>query len=71
MQKKNVFASILVFFVGFMALAQELPQPEAMNDGAPPPPPGELPIDNNIVILLVVALGYGVYKSYQYSRRNA
>ncbi len=70
MQKKNVFASILVFFVGFMALAQEdLPPPEAMN-GTPPPPPGT-PIDSNIVILLVIALGYGVYKSYQYSRRNA
>ncbi|RCW93650.1 hypothetical protein [Winogradskyella arenosi] len=69
MQKKNVFASILVFFVGFMALAQEdLPPPEAMNT---PPPPGQLPIDSNIVILLVVALGFGIYKSYQYSRRNA
>jgi len=67
MQKKNVFASILVFFVGFMALAQELPPPEAMG---PPVGPG-LPIDSNIVILLVVGLGYGVYKSYQYSRRNA
>ncbi len=69
MQKKNVFASTLVFFVGFMALAQEdLPPPEAMNG---PPVPVGAPIDSNIVILLVVALGYGIYKSYQYSRRNA
>jgi len=32
----------------------------------PPPPPG-LPIDGGIVALFVVALVYGVYKTYKFS----
>jgi hypothetical protein len=30
---------------------------------APPPPPG-MPIDNNIFILLIIAIGYGLFVLY-------
>lgn len=62
MQKKNLLASILVFFVGFASMAQDMPPPPA-----PPPPPG-LPIDGGIVVLFIVALGYGVYKSFKLNK---
>ncbi|WP_257018453.1 PID-CTERM protein-sorting domain-containing protein [Winogradskyella pacifica] len=69
MHKKNMFVSILVFFVGFASMAQgttgSVPPPPA-----PPPPPG-LPIDGGIVVLFIFALSYGIYKSNKLSRKNA
>ncbi|WP_257014116.1 hypothetical protein [Winogradskyella undariae] len=53
--------------VGFLAIAQTstgMPQPPA-----PPPPPG-LPIDGSIVVLFLLALSYGTYKSYKLSKRS-
>jgi len=68
MQKKNLFALVLVFFVSFMALAdgEDLPQPVVQ--GAPPPP--GLHIDGGIIVLFVLALTYGIYKSYKLSKRT-
>ena len=57
MLKKNMLASILLFFTGFASMAQGATPPPPM----PPPPPG-LPIDGGIIALFVVALIYGVYK---------
>lgn len=34
----------------------------------PPPPPG-LPIDNGIILLFVVGLVYGVYKTHKNSKQ--
>ncbi|WP_229720433.1 hypothetical protein [Winogradskyella helgolandensis] len=69
MHKKNMFVSILVFFVGFASMAQEttgsVPPPPA-----PPSPPG-LPIDTGIVVLFALALCYGIYKSYKLSIKDA
>lgn len=62
MQNKNMLASILIFFVGFASMAQGGTPPPPM----PPPPPG-LPIDGGIVALFVIALAYGVYKTYKLS----
>ncbi len=53
MHYKNMLASILFFFIGFVSMAQDMPQPPA-----PPPPPG-LPIDDGLVALFMVALIYG------------
>ncbi|WP_092466084.1 PID-CTERM protein-sorting domain-containing protein [Winogradskyella thalassocola] len=61
-----MFASVLVFFVGFASMAQGATPPPP----APPPPPG-LPIDGGIVVLFLLALCYGIYKSYKLSHKNA
>ncbi|MFC0603477.1 PID-CTERM protein-sorting domain-containing protein [Winogradskyella pulchriflava] len=63
MQNKNMLASFLFFFVGFVSMAQGSTPPPPM----PPPPPG-LPIDGGIVVLFIVALGYGIYKAYKLSK---
>jgi len=65
MHNKYMLASVLVFLVGFVSMAQDIPQPPA-----PPNPPG-LPIDGGIVFLFLLALGYGIYKSYKISKRSA
>lgn len=66
MQKKNILASISFFFVGFASMAQGGTPPPPM----PPLPPG-LPIDGGIIALFVLALSYGAYKTYKFSKRNA
>jgi ABC-type antimicrobial peptide transport system permease subunit len=63
-QNKNMFASIVSFFIGFVSLAQGSTPPPPM----PPPPPG-LPIDGGLLILFVVALLFGCYKAYKISRK--
>lgn len=64
MQKKNTFASVLFFFVGFISMAQ--------GSGPPPPnapdPPGA-PIDGGIVVLFLIAFGLGIYKAYKMSKK--
>ena len=66
MMNKNIFASILFFFVGFASMAQGATPPPPM----PPPPPG-LPIDGGVVVLFVVALIFGIYKSNKIAKRVA
>ncbi|WP_298221427.1 PID-CTERM protein-sorting domain-containing protein [Flavobacterium sp.] len=58
---KIVPVIILSAFVLFGASAYAAPQ------GPPPPgvPPPGLPIDGGVVLLLVAALGYGIYKINQ------
>ncbi len=63
---KNLLASILFFFVGHVSIAQGSVPPPPM----PPPPPG-LPIDGNIIVLIVVALIYGICKVIQLRKLTA
>ncbi|WP_458628315.1 PID-CTERM protein-sorting domain-containing protein [Winogradskyella sp. PC D3.3] len=62
-----MFASVLVFFVGFASMAQG--SAGAPPPPAPPPPPG-LPIDGGIIVLFTLALFYGIYKSYKISKQK-
>lgn len=64
MQNKNMLALVLVFFVAFASMAQGDTPPPPL----PPPPPG-LPIDSGIIVLFVIALGYGAYKMYSFSKK--
>lgn len=64
MQNKNMLASILFLFAGFVSVAQGATPPPPM----PPPPPG-LPIDSGIVVLFLVALSFGVYKTFKTSQK--
>ena len=59
MRHKTVFASILLFTISFVSLAQGGNPPPPM----PPPPPG-LPVDGSIctIILVVAGLYYGSKK---------
>jgi hypothetical protein len=65
MQNKNLLASILFFFVGFMSMAQGGTPPPPM----PPPPPG-LPVDKGVIYLFVAALTYGAYKAFKLSKQT-
>ncbi|WP_282042113.1 hypothetical protein [Winogradskyella flava] len=64
MQRKNMLASILFFFMGFVSMAQ----------GATPPPPSApdppgMPIDDGAAILFIIALSFGIYKAYKTSKK--
>jgi hypothetical protein len=63
-QNKNMFASIVSIFIGFVSLAQGSTPPPPM----PPPPPG-LPIDGGLWILIVGGFLFGIYKAYKISRK--
>ncbi len=65
MQNKNMLASILFFFMGFVSMAQGAAPPPPM----PPPPPG-LPIDGGLFILFLLALSFGIYRTYKISRKT-
>ncbi|MFK7832228.1 MAG: PID-CTERM protein-sorting domain-containing protein [Winogradskyella sp.] len=65
MHNKNIVTSILGFFIGFGAIAQNTPPPPM-----PPPPPG-LPIDGGVIALFLAALVYGIYKTYKFSKKTA
>jgi len=66
MKDRKVFASILFSFLSLASIAQGATPPPPM----PPPPPG-LPVDGGIVILFLVALSFGIYKTYKMSRKTA
>ena len=51
---KKIIAPVLFVLVTFKSFAQEPPPPG-------PPPPVGLPIDSGLIILMVVAVIYGVY----------
>lgn len=65
MHKKEILASILFFFIGFVSMAQGATPPPPM----PPPPPG-LPIDGGVMLFFALALGYGIYKAYKISKKR-
>lgn len=54
---------IVVFFASCLGVIAQTPPPPTT-----PPPPG-LPLDDGIVLLLVLALVLGVFKIYQYRKR--
>lgn len=67
MQNKYIIASFLVFIVGFASMAQGSGTPPPPG---PPPPPG-LPIDDSIIVLFVIALVYGMYKTYRLASKQS
>ncbi|MGJ8591526.1 MAG: PID-CTERM protein-sorting domain-containing protein [Aquaticitalea sp.] len=63
LQNKKILASILFVLISFVSVAQGGQPPPPM----PPPPPG-LPIDNWVYGLFVVALIYGIFKKFKFSK---
>jgi hypothetical protein len=63
---KRVFFTIILFLLGvFNALADGPPVPSPTGKKKLPPPPG-LPIDDNIFILLIIAVLFGIYIIYSF-----
>jgi hypothetical protein len=60
MRFRILLALILLPLAGCFAAPGEPPPP------TPPPPPG-LPIDNGILVLLIVSVLYGLYKVYKFN----
>lgn len=60
----NNFFIIAMYFFGMFDVFSA-PHPPMPNGKKPPPPPG-LPIDENLYLLLVVGLFFGIYIIYKY-----
>ena len=67
---KIVFFSVMIFVLGiFNAFAADIVPPSPTARRKPPPPPG-LPIDENILILMLVALLFGIYIIYRFKLKQ-
>ncbi|MDO8317128.1 MAG: hypothetical protein Q7T12_06365 [Flavobacterium sp.] len=63
---KSVFFTLMIFVLGiFNTFAANLVPPSPVGRRRPPPPPG-LPIDENILTMMLVALLFGIYIIYNF-----
>ena len=64
---KKILASILLILISFVGLAaqRDVPPPPV----AHAPPPVGLPIDNGLIVLLVAAIVFGIYKTLELSKK--
>lgn len=56
----RIFYILLMLLTGVTAFTRNKPPPPGV-----PPPPG-LPIDGGVVVLLILAIVYGLYRLYQF-----
>lgn len=66
---KRVFFSMILFMLCFFNAVAKNPPPPSSNakmTAPPPPTPPGLPIDENILILMLVALLFGIYIIYNF-----
>ena len=61
----NKFFILTIYLLG-VSDAFAAPHPPPPTGKKPPPPPG-LPLDENIIILLMIALLFGIYIIYNHS----
>ena len=67
---KIVFFSLMIFVIGiFNAFAANQAPPSPVGRRRPPPPHG-LPIDENILTLMLVALVLGIYIIYRFKLKQ-
>lgn len=59
---KNKFFCLILFLLGIMQV-MAVPKPPSPTGKIPPPPPG-LPIDDGLLLVIFIALTYGVYIIY-------
>ncbi len=58
-----IFAAVMVNTAKGMAMAPEPPPPS-------PPPPVGLPVDGNLIFLLIAAIGLASYKFYKIRKQK-
>ncbi|KIA87152.1 hypothetical protein OA85_05945 [Flavobacterium sp. AED] len=64
--ESNKFYFLIIFLFGIMnAFAGDPPAPSPFGRKKPPPPPG-LPIDENIFILMIMTVLFGIYIIYSF-----
>ena len=64
--QKKILASVLFVLISFLCSAQMGPPPPR-----PLPPPVGVPIDGNLVALLIVGFTYGIYKVLKLKKATA
>jgi hypothetical protein len=68
--ESNKFYFLIIFLFGIMsAFAQTPPVPSPTGRRRPPPPPG-LPIDENVFILIIIAVLFGIYIIYDFKLKT-
>jgi hypothetical protein len=65
----NKFFVILIYLLG-MSTAFAGPNPPPPNNGKKPPPPPGLPLDENILILLILAILFGIFILYNHKLKT-
>jgi hypothetical protein len=61
----KIFGSSVIFVFAMLLPVDQCFAAPAPPQPSPPPPPG-LPIDNGLVVLILAALIYGLFKVYQH-----
>ena len=65
----NTFFVLIVYFTNVVKIFAAPNPPPPNNGKAPPPPPG-LPIDENITVLLISAVLFGMYVILKNNQKN-
>lgn len=70
----KILTVFLVFFAATMAFAETPPPPpstaKSMGASSVPPPPPELPIGDNLLILMLSAILLGIYILYKHNLKT-
>jgi hypothetical protein len=70
----NIFICLILFLFSTVDVSAKATPPQPPPTGrmaatnTPPPPPG-LPIDQDVVVLLIIASLYGIYVIYSFSEK--
>jgi hypothetical protein len=68
--ESNKIFLLIIFLMGIVsAFAQTPPSPSPFGRRRPPPPPG-LPVDENIFILMIIAVLFGIYIIYDFKLKT-
>ena len=65
----NTFFVLIVYFTSVVKIFAA-PNPPPPNNGKGPPPPPGLPIDENISVLLISAVLFGIYVIFKHNQKN-
>lgn len=67
---KKIILTVLMFLYGVLDMFCKTEDPPTPSTYKKPPPPPGLPIDENIYILLIIALFLGIYIIYNHKLKT-